>query len=97
MANLGSLPQFAADPAQGVFLDGSVLLTQPQAETLLARLTYQNLHTLDLPGGELRGQRVVAVVPEPAAWPYALVLLSLPLWRVALRPQCGASVTISPL
>ena len=83
MANLEPLHQFAADPAQGGFLDGSVQLTPTQADALLAGLTYLNFYTQDFQGGEIRGQLVVAVVPEPVGWPYALLPLGLLLWRVA--------------
>jgi len=68
MASLAPLHRFAADPAAGGFIDGSVLLTQPQADALLAGLTYLNFYTPDFPGGEIRGQLVVIPEPARAAW-----------------------------
>jgi len=95
IANLEPLHQFATDPAQGGFLDGSVQLTPTQADALLGGLTYLNFYTPGFQGGEVRGQLVVALVPEPPGWPYALFPLGLVLWRTAsgLRRFTGALVS----
>lgn len=55
---------------------GSTMLSQQQADDLLAGLWYLNIHTALNPGGEIRGQ--VQVVPLPAAfWLLASGLLGL--------------------
>lgn len=82
MVNLSPLHQFAADTATGGFLDGSVRLTQLQADALLAGLTYLNFYTPDFPGGEIRGQLVVtAPIPEPLGWPGVLLPLAFFAWQ----------------
>jgi hypothetical protein len=93
MLNLGPWHQFAADPAQGGFLNGSVLLTQPQADALLAGLTYLNFYTPDFPGGEIRGQLVIpAPIPEPVGWPGLLLPLAFLTWRrIGARTRAALS------
>lgn len=88
MVDLAPLHRFASNPGQGGFLDGSVTLTQPQADALLAGWTYLNIYTPDFPGGEIRGQLIP--VPEPPVWACALLLSGLPIWRLATG-KSGAS------
>jgi hypothetical protein len=64
------------DGAEG---NGTTLAAQLQ--NLLANGLYFNVHTTDVPGGEVRGQLIL--VPEPAAW--VLCLLGLTLLRLASR------------
>lgn len=90
MIDLAPLHHFATDPLQGGFLEGEVHLTQTQADEVLAGLTYINLYTPDFPGGELRGQLIVAQVPEPVttAWLWTLVAVGGAVFRSrASRPS----------
>jgi hypothetical protein len=61
------------------FAAGSAVITSDQANALLAELWYINIHTAELPGGEIRGQ--VLQAPAPAT----LALLGLGLLGVAYR------------
>lgn len=55
----------AATPTQGGIAYGSIVLTAPQTQNLLAGLNYVNVHTAAQPSGEIRGQLVrVNSAPE---------------------------------
>ena len=54
-------------------LSGSGILTAAQIAAVIAGDSYFNIHTSVFPGGEIRGQLVPVVVPEPSS----LVLVSL--------------------
>ena len=57
---------------------GSATLTVSQETNLLSGNWYVNVHTLDFPGGEIRGQVIVNPVPIPAAvWLFGSGLLGL--------------------
>ena len=56
---------FAADPARGGQIFGTLRLNAAQKASLLAGLDYINIYTSANLGGELRGQ--LMVVPEPSA------------------------------
>lgn len=59
---------------------GNAILTAQQAAGLLNELWYINIHTATFPGGEIRGQVMLAAVPAPATLLlFALSLLSLVL------------------
>jgi len=58
---------------------GSTTITGGQATDLLAGLWYINIHTANFPGGEIRGQVLVAPVPEPGSAFIMSSLLSLAL------------------
>jgi hypothetical protein len=45
---------------------GTATITETQEGQLLAGLWYHNIHTTFAGGGEIRGQVIVTVVPEPA-------------------------------
>lgn len=63
--DLGALHTFAANPARGGMISGSLTLTPAQASDLIGGLDYINIYTPANLGGEIRGQLVV--VPEPSA------------------------------
>jgi hypothetical protein len=70
----------------GAFTDIWTGLTTDQITALETGNTYINIHTVDFPGGEIRGQ--ITVVPEPGS----LGLLGLGLLGVAglaLRARAG--------
>ena len=57
---------------------GSATLTDTQETNLLSGNWYVNVHTLDFPGGEIRGQVIVNPVPIPAAaWLFGSGLIAL--------------------
>lgn len=59
---------------------GNTILSAQQAVGLLNELWYINIHTATFPGGEIRGQVMLADVPAPATLLlFALSLLSLVL------------------
>lgn len=57
---VGLTPTLDGDARGGVFAaaDNTLQLTPEQVQALLERRLYANIHTVDLPGGELRGQMV---------------------------------------
>lgn len=61
----------AASPAMG-----SANLSMTQGDALLAGLWYINIHTIQNPGGEIRGQVLRAGTPVPLPSSLALVLLA---------------------
>jgi hypothetical protein len=59
---------------------GNAILTALQAADLLNELWYINIHTATFPGGEIRGQVMLADVPAPATLLlFGMSLLSLVL------------------
>jgi hypothetical protein len=65
---------------------GSATLTDDQETNLLSGDWYVNVHTLDFPGGEIRGQVIVNPVPIPAAaWLFGSGLIAL--FGIARRKQ----------
>ena len=65
---------------------GSATLTDTQETNLLSGNWYVNVHTLDFPGGEIRGQVIVNPVPIPAAaWLFGSGLIAL--FGIARRKQ----------
>lgn len=62
--NLGPFHTFAADPAKGGIISGSLQLDLASEANLLKGLDYINIYTTANLGGELRGQ--LLVVPEPS-------------------------------
>jgi len=59
---------------------GNAILSAQQTSDLFNELWYINIHTAAFPGGEIRGQVMVAAVPAPATLMlFALSLLSLVL------------------
>jgi hypothetical protein len=46
---------------------GSATITETQEGQLLAGLWYTNIHSTFRPGGEIRGQVLAVLVPEPGA------------------------------
>jgi len=55
-----------------------ILLNNSQEANLLSGNWYVNVHTQDFPGGEIRGQVMVNVVPVPAAvWLFGTALIGL--------------------
>lgn len=65
--DLASLHTFAADPATGGQIIGSLVLLPRDVPSLLDGLDYINIYTPANLGGEIRGQLVVATVPEPGS------------------------------
>lgn len=61
--NLQSFHTFAADPAHGGIITGSLALNAFQETALVSGLTYINIYTPASLGGEIRAQ--LMVVPEP--------------------------------
>lgn len=64
-------------------LVGSATLTATQETQLLGELWYLNIHTSTNPAGEIRGQLLLAPVPEPET--YAMMIAGLGLIGVAAR------------
>ena len=64
-------------------LVGSATLTATQKTQLLGELWYLNIHTSTNPGGEIRGQLLLAPIPEPET--YAMMIAGLGLIGVAAR------------
>jgi hypothetical protein len=59
--NIGSISGLGSPTA------GSTTITGAQGADLVAGLWYVNIHTAANPGGEIRGQVAVSLVPEPSA------------------------------
>ncbi len=55
-----------------------IVLNASQEANLLSGNWYVNVHTVDFPAGEIRGQVNIAAIPEPATvWMAAVVLLAV--------------------
>jgi hypothetical protein len=65
----------------GTIPSHTFVLTEDQQSVLIAGDMYVNVHSVDLPGGEIRGQ--LAVVPEPAT--FLLMGSGLMVLGVAMR------------
>lgn len=76
MLGLSSLSGWTANASNGGF-SGTVQLTGTQKDALLDGRLYINVHTGTNGGGEIRGNLVMAAVPEPAT--YGLMALGLVL------------------
>lgn len=70
-------------------LVGSTVLTNTQETQLLGELWYLNIHSTSFGGGEIRGQLLLAPVPEPET--YAMMIAGLGLIGVAARRKRLAS------
>lgn len=64
-------------------LVGSAVLTSTQETQLLGEQWYLNIHSSTNPAGEIRGQLLLAAVPEPET--YAMMIAGLGLIGVAAR------------
>lgn len=75
-APVGLIPSSNGHPAQS-FLS-----------VLRAGLAYVNVHTVEFPGGEIRGQlQEVAAIPEPESW--AMLLGGLGVLAIAVRRRAN--------
>ncbi len=48
--------------------NGASVLSNGNRDLLIAGGLYANIHNIEFPGGEIRGQLVAALVPEPESW-----------------------------
>ena len=71
---------FVAGQTAGTLSGTTAALTGTGLSSFLAGNTYVNIHTVNNPGGEIRGQ-ILAVVPEPSTMSLGLLGLgSLLVW-----------------
>ena len=71
-------------------LVGSAVLNDTQETQLLSELWYLNIHSSLFPSGEIRGQLLLAPVPEPEAYAMMLAGLGLIGTAVARRKRLQA-------
>jgi hypothetical protein len=92
--DLGLMPTIGADQTSGTFTatDNTYALTSEQAATIRSGAYYVNIHTTDIPSGELRGQ----VLTEINRFPSAEAEITAPMDGAAITIEGDPETPFAP-